>query len=112
MYVIASVDRNRELTVQKRTGLFGSDGINESIPSRSKCLVAWEGLFIGIFCVFFQRKYQVERYVRQKEKRRNYGVLDLIRTPNLRRKTLIITFIWWVDKVSVQETQLLTMENL
>ncbi|KAE8752999.1 hypothetical protein FOCC_FOCC000345 [Frankliniella occidentalis] len=25
---------------------------------------------------------------------RSYGVLDLVRTPNLRRKTLIITFIW------------------
>jgi hypothetical protein len=46
------------------------------------------------WCLYFQRKYQVERYVRRKEKQRRYGVLDLFKTPNLRRKTLIITFIW------------------
>lgn len=28
---------------------------------------------------------------------RTYGVLDLVRTPNLRRKTLIITFIWFTN---------------
>lgn len=50
--------------------------------------------FRGTYCFYFQRKYQVERYVKQKERRRNYGVLDLFKTPNLRRKTLIITFIW------------------
>ncbi|KAG8233990.1 hypothetical protein J437_LFUL014451 [Ladona fulva] len=29
--------------------------------------------------------------------RRRYGVSDLFRTPNLRRKTLIITFIWFTN---------------
>ena len=62
--------------------------------------------------MFFQRKYEQEQ--REKHKRlkeenesdseddeyydidgdRSYGVLDLFKTPNLCRKTLIITFIW------------------
>ncbi|XP_069702108.1 beta-alanine transporter-like [Periplaneta americana] len=49
------------------------------------------------YMVQLKRKYQVERYVQQKEKHRHYGVLDLFRTPNLRRKTFIITFIWFTN---------------
>ncbi|KAK9502298.1 hypothetical protein O3M35_011096 [Rhynocoris fuscipes] len=30
-------------------------------------------------------------------KERTYGVADLFRTPNLRRKTIIITFIWFTN---------------
>ncbi|XP_063239051.1 beta-alanine transporter [Bacillus rossius redtenbacheri] len=44
-----------------------------------------------------KRKFQVEQYVQKKEKNRRYGVMDLLRTPNLRRKTLIITFIWFTN---------------
>ncbi|PNF37086.1 hypothetical protein B7P43_G07442 [Cryptotermes secundus] len=51
----------------------------------------------GNYMVQLKRKFQVERYVKQKEKHRHYGVLDLVRTPNLRRKTLIITFIWFTN---------------
>nr|XP_024217573.1 carcinine transporter [Halyomorpha halys] len=41
-----------------------------------------------------KRKYQVERFSKEKcSEERSYGVMDLFRTPNLRRKTIIITFI-------------------
>ncbi|KAJ1532010.1 hypothetical protein ONE63_000644 [Megalurothrips usitatus] len=51
------------------------------------------------------RKFQPEKtplasatpYDPQPEQERSYGVLDLVRTPNLRRKTLIITFIWFTN---------------
>ena len=45
-----------------------------------------------------QRKYEVEQYMAGKEEKtttqRSYGVLDLFRSPNLCRKTIIVTFIW------------------
>jgi len=34
---------------------------------------------------------------KQNAHERAYGVMDLLRTPNLRRKTLIITFIWFTN---------------
>ncbi|CAB0001807.1 unnamed protein product, partial [Nesidiocoris tenuis] len=47
------------------------------------------------------RKYHIERYVKEKEdaegRTRTYGVSDLFKTPNLRRKTIIITFIWFTN---------------
>ncbi|XP_054288921.1 beta-alanine transporter-like [Macrosteles quadrilineatus] len=53
------------------------------------------------YMVHLKRKYQVERYMQQKDSdkdhNRRYGVMDLLRTPNLRRKTLIITFIWFTN---------------
>uniref|UniRef100_T1HCZ8 Major facilitator superfamily (MFS) profile domain-containing protein n=1 Tax=Rhodnius prolixus TaxID=13249 RepID=T1HCZ8_RHOPR len=55
------------------------------------------------YIVDLKRKYQVDRYMKEKEfekgqtKERTYGVADLFRTPNLRRKTVIITFIWFTN---------------
>lgn len=47
-----------------------------------------------------RRKFEVEKYMAGKEDerpQRSYGVLDLFKTPNLCRKTLIITFIWFTN---------------
>ncbi|KAK3851392.1 hypothetical protein Pcinc_041955, partial [Petrolisthes cinctipes] len=47
-----------------------------------------------------RRKFEVEKYMSGKEDiapKKSYGILDLFRTPNLCRKTLIITFIWFTN---------------
>ncbi|XP_050733892.1 beta-alanine transporter-like isoform X2 [Eriocheir sinensis] len=49
-----------------------------------------------------RRKFEVEQYMAGKEDKpassqKTYGVMDLFRTPNLCRKTLIITFIWFTN---------------
>ncbi|KAK8398084.1 hypothetical protein O3P69_003774 [Scylla paramamosain] len=48
-----------------------------------------------------RRKYEVEQYMAGKEEKtttpRTYGVLDLFRSPNLCRKTIIVTFIWFTN---------------
>ncbi|XP_064114552.1 beta-alanine transporter-like isoform X2 [Macrobrachium nipponense] len=47
-----------------------------------------------------RRKHEIEKYMTGKEDekvQRSYGVMDLFRTPNLCRKTLIITFIWFTN---------------
>ncbi|XP_045592853.1 beta-alanine transporter isoform X2 [Procambarus clarkii] len=48
-----------------------------------------------------RRKYEVEKYLSGQEQgsmtQRTYGVLDLFKTPNLCRKTLIVTFIWFTN---------------
>ncbi|CAH1397733.1 unnamed protein product [Nezara viridula] len=50
------------------------------------------------FILDMKRKYQVERFSKEKcSEERSYGVMDLFRTPNLRRKTIIITFIWFTN---------------
>ncbi|KAF6202578.1 hypothetical protein GE061_002976 [Apolygus lucorum] len=53
------------------------------------------------FIMDLKRQYHVERYVKEKDdaegRTRTYGVSDLFRTPNLRRKTVIITFIWFTN---------------
>ncbi|XP_075225827.1 beta-alanine transporter [Lycorma delicatula] len=53
------------------------------------------------YMVQLKKKYQADRFLQadvdKSEKRRHYGVMDLLRTPNLRRKTLIITFIWFTN---------------
>lgn len=45
------------------------------------------------------RKYQTDKQNQEivKTKARKYGILDLFRTPNLRKKTIIITFIWFTN---------------
>lgn len=48
----------------------------------------------------FRRKFEVEKYMSGREDetpQKSYGVLDLFKTPNLCRKTLIITFIWFTN---------------
>lgn len=49
--------------------------------------------------VQLRRKYESDKakHELEKEKSRKYGVLDLLRTPNLRRKTCIVTFIWFTN---------------
>lgn len=44
-------------------------------------------------------KYNEDRKIKNVEKfqTQSYGVRDLFRTPNLRKKTLIITFIWFTN---------------
>jgi len=39
-------------------------------------------------------KFKQLENVKEDEKNRRYGIVDLFRFPNLRKKTLIITFIW------------------
>ena len=49
--------------------------------------------------VQLHRKYQTDKLKLdiEKTKSRKYGILDLFRTPNLRKKTIIITFIWFTN---------------
>ena len=67
---------------------------------RSCCNISPRKITLAFFPS--QRKFQLEARRQSSvvpdsgvpEQERTYGVLDLVRTPNLRRKTLIITFIW------------------
>lgn len=44
----------------------------------------------------FQRQFQVQNINEIKSpKTKTYHILDLLKTPNLRRNTLLITFIWF-----------------
>ncbi|KAF4526175.1 hypothetical protein B566_EDAN015231 [Ephemera danica] len=36
-------------------------------------------------------------HLKERSYSKTYGIMDLLRTPNLRRKTLIITFIWFTN---------------
>lgn len=49
--------------------------------------------------VHLKRKYEDDRAKKDMNKYNDhrYGVRDLFRTPNLRKKTLIITFIWFTN---------------
>lgn len=49
--------------------------------------------------VQLHRKYETNKLNKdlEKAKTRKYGILDLFRTPNLRKKTIIITFIWFTN---------------
>lgn len=49
--------------------------------------------------VHLRRKYESDKLKQdlEKERSRKYGILDLFRTPNLRKKTIIITFIWFTN---------------
>ncbi|XP_052758953.1 beta-alanine transporter [Galleria mellonella] len=51
------------------------------------------------YMVHLRRKYESDKLKQdiEKEKLRKYGILDLFRTPNLRKKTIIITFIWFTN---------------
>ncbi|CAB3220385.1 unnamed protein product [Arctia plantaginis] len=51
------------------------------------------------YMVQLHRKYETDKLNQDKEsaKSRKYGILDLFRTPNLRKKTIIITFIWFTN---------------
>lgn len=51
------------------------------------------------YMVQLHRKYQTDKLNQdvEKAKSRKYGILDLFRTPNLRKKTIIITFIWFTN---------------
>ncbi|KAG7295860.1 hypothetical protein JYU34_020944 [Plutella xylostella] len=51
------------------------------------------------YMVHLRRKYESDKakHELEKEKTRKYGILDLFRTPNLRKKTIIITFIWFTN---------------
>lgn len=44
-----------------------------------------------------QLRLKIEENQRKLRRSRTYGLLDLLRTPNLRLKTLIITFIWFTN---------------
>ncbi|CAB0017898.1 unnamed protein product, partial [Nesidiocoris tenuis] len=79
--------RGRPETFERRIPRLEPGGLAVEIADPLECL-----LFV------LQRKYHIERYVKEKEdaegRTRTYGVSDLFKTPNLRRKTIIITFIW------------------
>ncbi|XP_049874210.1 beta-alanine transporter-like [Pectinophora gossypiella] len=51
------------------------------------------------YMVHLRRKYESDKLKQdlEKEKSRKYGIMDLFRTPNLRKKTIIITFIWFTN---------------
>lgn len=51
------------------------------------------------YMVHLRRKYESDKLKQdlEKERSRKYGILDLFRTPNLRKKTIIITFIWFTN---------------
>ena len=48
-----------------------------------------------------QLKHAIQEFKKEEEKNGNqikktYGILDMIRTPRLRKRTLICGFNWWV----------------
>ncbi|XP_045486894.1 beta-alanine transporter-like [Pieris rapae] len=51
------------------------------------------------YMVHLRRKYESDKLQQdlEKEKLRTYGIFDLFRTPNMRKKTIIITFIWFTN---------------
>ncbi|XP_004931685.2 beta-alanine transporter [Bombyx mori] len=51
------------------------------------------------YMVHLHRKYETDKQHHEvkKFKARKYGIMDLFRTPNLRKKTIIITFIWFTN---------------
>ncbi|XP_053606652.1 beta-alanine transporter [Plodia interpunctella] len=51
------------------------------------------------YMVHLRRKYESDKLKKdlENEKSRKYGIMDLFRTPNLRQKTIIITFIWFTN---------------
>ncbi|KAG6460644.1 hypothetical protein O3G_MSEX012116 [Manduca sexta] len=51
------------------------------------------------YMVHLHRKYETNKLNQDIEqaKSRKYGILDLFRTPNLRKKTIIVTFIWFTN---------------
>ncbi|CAH0388325.1 unnamed protein product [Bemisia tabaci] len=46
---------------------------------------------------FSRKKGECDKIIHDVEDKKHYGVTDLFRTPNLRKKTLIITFIWFTN---------------
>lgn len=43
------------------------------------------------------QEFKKEEVRNRNENRRTYGILDMVRTPKLRKRTIICGFNWWVD---------------